>query len=137
MKKILFTIMALAIAVTVHAKDKWRSEQTVTQTATSGSATLSETLNPGKAFKLKEIRLNLSTAASTAEDFTVVVASTHGGSAYNATLLTKAMAAVKTYLFIPTGDESRFFTTGDRIDAYYRNTDGRTWGLEWIYEINE
>lgn len=96
----------------------------------TGSGVLSVTLNPGYAFDLEGVRLHLSAAAATSENFTIDI-DANEGSAYDTNIFTQDMATVQDVLWQP--DRPIKFVNGDQLVFSYTNTDGRTWGLEIIY----
>ena len=107
-----------------HAPDIWHSYDT-------GSAGLAETLAPGVAFELKEVRIHLNAASATVENLTVTIDS-GTDAVYDAVLLTKGMNTVTNYVWIP--DNRRFFLATDELDFAWTNTNTKTWGLEVLWQ---
>lgn len=99
----------------------------------TGSGAMSETFSNRVHGKyLTEIRLHLSLAASTVEDFTVDLDS-GAGSEYDVNIYTKAMSTVKDVVYT-FNRPVRMTNAGDKIVCTYANSDSRTWGLEIVYE---
>jgi len=92
----------------------------------TGSAALSTTLAPGRAFQLLEVRLHVS-AAGGAGDFTAKV-DAGAGSAYDITLIKQDMTSVTDFVWQPTLPMT--FDKGDEIDFAWANAGGKTYGLE-------
>ena len=120
--------MTEAIVTDLHAPDHvpriWHSYDT-------GNSTLAETLAPGVAFELKEVRLHLDAASATAENFTITVDSITNA-VYDTVLLAKDMNAVTNYVWIP--DNRRFFFATDELDFAWGNSNTKTWGLEVLWQ---
>ena len=98
-----------------------------------GTETLRVVLEPegGKiGFALKEIRLHVDAAPSTAANFTITLDS-NLGAAWDIVLDTFAMAGVTD---IPqVADPPLPFVSGDKLIFGWANADGDTWGLEVKY----
>lgn len=112
--------------------DKTRPRDHIYRAQDTGNGAVVETLNPGFDFELLEVRLHLSAASATAENFTVTLDS-GTNAVYDAKLLSKDMNGVQDYIFTftDTGQGvSRYFENGDEIDFAWTNTNARTWGLE-------
>lgn len=93
----------------------------------TGAGTIAITFNPESRYALDQVRLTLDSPVSTVEDFTLVLDSATG-SEYDVQLITKAMSAVKSFIF--PFDDSFMFEKNDKLVFSYANTDGRTFGLE-------
>ncbi len=78
-----------------------------------------------------EIRLTLSAAGGSVENYTVNLDSINGA-AWDIELVTEAMNAQQYVDTVWALDERRYFNGGDVILFNYANTNGRTWGLEFI-----
>ena len=103
------------------------------QVATATSAAIANTLAPGAAFRLLEVRLKINTAGTTSEAFTITM-DAGDGAAYDALLLTQnTKVPAITDLVVPFGDGYEF-EVDDELDAAWPNTENRTYGLTWVYE---
>lgn len=96
----------------------------------TGSGALSITLDPGYAFDLEEVRMHLSAAPTTSEDFTIDIDSTEGAT-YDTNIFTQDMATVQDLFWQP--DVPIKLVNGDKLLLTWSNSDGKTWGLELIY----
>lgn len=92
----------------------------------TGSAALSATLAPGRAFQLLEVRIHLS-AAGGAGNFTATV-DANAGAPYDLNIITQDMTAVTDFVWQP--DYPMHFDSGDKIDFAWTNAGGKTYGLE-------
>jgi hypothetical protein len=98
---------------------------------------LSETIIGGDAsetehFYIKEVRLHLSVAFVSVEDFIIKLSEAIQGSAYNLILRSQAMLTVKDYQWIPdTGEEKGLlFVSGDTLDIFMSMKSAtNVWGL--------
>lgn len=100
----------------------------LTATAT-GSGNIAESVDPGKAFYLVEVRLHLS-AAGAANDLTVTLDAL-AGAGYDVVLLTQDMTTVTDLVWRP--DQPAQFVNGDKIVIAWTNGSSRTYGLEVIW----
>ena len=92
----------------------------------TGSAALSETITLGNGILDKlVVKMHLSAASATSENFTVTLDSTTGA-AYDAVLYTKDMDTVADVLVQIT---DVFAATGDKLVFAWANTDTRTFGM--------
>lgn len=79
-----------------------------------------------------EARLTLSAVGGAAENYTITLDSVNGA-AWDVELITpEAMVAQQYVDTVWALDERRYFNGGDVILFEYANTNGRTWGLEFI-----
>lgn len=79
------------------------------------------------ACELSEFRIHLSAAPTTAENFVITVDDARG-SAYDTVILTKPMATLTDYVWIP--DKPIRFNINDLLVCTYTNTDTKTLGIE-------
>jgi len=93
----------------------------------TGTGALSQTFSPGAAFQLEQIRLTVDPAASAVEDYTVVLDSVLG-TAYDATIIDKAMSGK--YSVVCSFGETYRFSKNDSLVFSWANSDSRLWGLE-------
>lgn len=106
---------------------KWTN---IANSVATGAGALAHTLAPGRAFRLLEVRLHLS-AAATQENFTITLDSNEGA-AYDFVFDTQAMAGLADHNYRPA--HPAIFKKGDELDFAWANTDARTFGLEIIYQ---
>jgi len=104
----------------------WRAVDT-------GAVALAETLAPGIAFELREIRLHISAAVVAAESFTAT-ADAHAGAGYDVLHLSQAMTGETDLIQTYNPGEKRFHAS-DEIDFAFTNSNTNTWGLEVIYKL--
>jgi len=124
MKKIFIIFVALLYAITAAAFDVKRA---------TGSGAMSESYTKNKNGKdISEIRLHLSAAAATSENFTVYIDSATG-SAYDTVLFSHDMDGVQDVVYIPTM-LSRLTASNEVLMFTYTNSDARTWGLEVVFK---
>ena len=107
--------------------ERWTN---IKNSVATGAGALAHTLAPGRAFRLLEVRIHLS-AAATQQDFTITLDSNEGP-AYDLIFDTQAMAAVADHVYRPA--HPAIFMKGDELDFAWTNTDARTFGLEIIYQ---
>jgi len=104
------------------------------QIKTATSAALANTLAPGLGFRLLRIELTINIAGTTDEDFTLDL-DAGDGAAYDVNLLTQnTKVPAITSLIVPFG-KGYEFEADDEIDAAWPNTENRTFGLRWVYEL--
>ena len=97
----------------------------------TGALAIATTLAPAQSFRLAEVRVHLS-AAGGAGNFTATVDATNGA-AYDLNIITQDMTAVTNLIWQP--DTPMIFEAGDEIDFAWANANGRTYGLEIVYEL--
>jgi len=107
--------------------ERWTN---IKNSVATGSGALAHTLAPGRAFRLLEVRLHLS-AAATQETLTIT-ADSNEGAAYDLVFDSQAMAGVVDHVYRPA--HPAIFMKGDELDFAWGNTDARTFGLEIIYQ---
>ncbi len=114
-------------------KTKIDGKNNVYSASATGAAAIAETLAPGATWELKEIRMELSAAGGTAENFTVTMDNSLGAT-YDVVIFSQDMEAVvnlsQTY-----DDRERRFKADDELDFAYNNNNTRTWGMEIIYKL--
>lgn len=98
----------------------------------TGAVALAETLAPGVAFELKEVRIHLS-AAGTAGDFTITMDNDYGAN-YDVVLFTQDMTSL-TSLAQTYYNKERRFKAEDELDFAWANASARTYGMEVIYKL--
>lgn len=94
----------------------------------TGSAAIAATVAPGKAWRLKAVRVHLS-AAGGADNLTVQV-DAGAGAVYDTVLLTQDMTSIVDLAW----EEDHLLAAGDRITVAWANGSARTYGLEVVYE---
>lgn len=125
----------------VHEIQSVEDVNTVNITATyvaetpAGSETYALYFKPSgvKAWKLCEARFTLSATGGASENYTVTI--DHGaGASFDCTLDSQDMNAVA-YHFTDFTELIGFLESTDALTFGYTNTNGRTWGLEIVYEV--
>ena len=107
--------------------ERWTN---IKNSVATGVGALVHTLAPGRAFRLLEVRIHLS-AAATQQDFTITLDSNEGA-AYDLIFDTQDMTAVADHVYRPA--HPAIFMKGDELDFAWLNSDARTFGLEIIYQ---
>ena len=127
MKKLFIILMIMLLNSPVFSDIIYRYQAT-------GDSSMVETITlPDRASegKLSEVRLHLSSAATTSENFVVYVDS-DSSSVYDTKLFSQDMETVQDVVYLP----SRVQGTADKDDVFtftYTNTDSLTWGLEVLF----
>lgn len=99
----------------------------------TGTGAIAKTIAPAARFRLVSIRLHLSAAPSTSQDFTATVDAV-AGSAYDVVLYKRDLTVGSvTDLAVPF-DETYQFQDGDEIEIAWTNTDAKTYGLTVVYQ---
>ena len=98
----------------------------------TGSGAIDETLTTGLNCNITEVRLHLSAAGATAENFTAQLDSDEGA-VFDLLSVSQDMNGETDFHRIYDGRGMALDST-DLVDFDYPNTDARTWGLEVIYE---
>ena len=96
----------------------------------TGSAALVSSLTPDGPIVLDSVKLHLSAVGGAVEDFTVTINSVTGA-AYDVLLFSQAMLAVQDVFWQP--ERPIAVANSDVIDFYFKNANGRTYGLEVLY----
>lgn len=100
----------------------------------TGASTIAKTAAPGARFQLLAVRLHMSAAPTTSQDFTVTL-DAEDGSAYDTILYKRDLSVGSvTDLYVPFGEEY-IFESGDEIDVAYANDDTGTYGLAIMYKL--
>ena len=95
---------------------------------------LVEALVPvGRTYRLVSVELVVDVAPTTAESYTITL-DAGAGSAHDATLYSRDLAAVSATTLIWWPDAEVYLHGGDCIDVAYANTDARTWGVAVVFE---
>lgn len=102
----------------------------ISNSIATGAGVLAHTVAPNRAFRLLEVRLHLS-AAATQETLTIIVDSNEGP-AYDLVFDSQAMSGIVDHVYRPA--HPAIFMKGDELDIAWLNTDARTYGLEVIYQ---
>jgi len=138
MKRRLLTILlvtamlAMLLPGVSAARDVWSTKHVqVTRATATGALAIAKTLAPGVAFRLIEVRLHLSGASATSENFTVTVNS-YAGANYDVQLFSEDLNTATHFVWVP--DNVRYFHEDDELDFAWANSDTRTYGLEILYE---
>ena len=111
-------------------------EKAVTGVATraTGSSAISETVTPGAAFRLEEVRLHLSAAGGTSENFIVTLDGGATASVYDTILFQQDMESVSDIVWKPTR-AIECLHASDAISVSYTNSNSRTYGLTVIHTL--
>lgn len=98
----------------------------------TGAAAIAESIPARSDIGIRSVRLNLSAAPTTSENFTVTINS-NAGSAYDLVLLSEDLSvdSVTDLLWIPAKEV--YIAKDDVLDIAWTNTNTRTWGLEVVY----
>jgi len=96
----------------------------------TGNTAIDESLAPAGSIVLDSVKLHLSAVGGAVEDFTVTINSATGG-AYDVLLFSQAMLAVQDIFWQP--DRPIAIVNSDVVDIYFKNANGRTYGLEVLY----
>ena len=96
----------------------------------TGSAAIVTSLTPTGPIVLDSVRLHLSVVGGAVEDFTVTINS-ETDAAYDVLLFSQAMLAVQDVVWQP--DRPIAIVNSDVVDFYFKNSLGRTYGLEVLY----
>jgi len=129
---IILAVLILAIASQAAARDVWDTRNVqVTRAIATGSAALDTTLAPGEAFRIVEVRIHLSAASATSENFTITLDS-YAGDAYDVVLKSQDLNGLSNFVWVP--EDERYFHKNDELDFAWANTNTRTYGLEILYE---
>jgi len=97
----------------------------------TGSGAMDYTFTPGKEFVLTEVRIHLSAASATAENFVIAVDSPKG-SEYDVVLYSRDMNTVQDLVYQP--DPRHGFAAGESLKFTWTNTNARTYAMEIIYK---
>jgi len=106
---------------------KWSNNKT---DQNSGQAPIAYTFSSPVPYELVSVRVHLSAAGGTAENFTIDVDS-DAGTKYNVRMFTHDMEEVQDLFWSPDKDIS--CESGDRLVFTYANTNTRNFGLEIVY----
>lgn len=100
----------------------------------TGSGALSYTFTPGKEFVFEGVRLHLSAASATIENFVITLISSKGV-VYNVKLYSINMNTVQDLIYQPESPQG--FVAGDSLVFTWTNTNLRTYGMEIVYKAQE
>ena len=95
--------------------------------------TISHRLLPGELFRLVEIRFHLNTAGSSTQNLTITVDSGENA-VYDAVLESQDTDDLADYNYCWGRDACHHMNATDALIFAWTNTDGKTWGLEVIYD---
>ena len=101
-----------------------------TGTGAAPGGNIDETLAPGVAFQIEEIRLHLSGDGG-ANIFTVTLDSDAHAAAYDTLLVSQNTNGMTDFVYQP--DRPHMFSAGDALDFAWTNGNAETWGLEVYY----
>ena len=139
MRKLLFNLLIfLLVSVppvfAAGEADIWNSNEAIVTTRATGAVAVATSIKPpsGTAFQLYGFYLNLSSAPTTSENFTVTLDS-GGGAAYDTNIYTRDLTVGSVTDVVKMFDEPIICTGGDEIDFAWANTDTRTYGLTIIW----
>jgi hypothetical protein len=125
-------ILILMAFVFLTGAIRWNTREAMIETqVATGAVALATTLAPGVPFKLLEVRVHLSAASATAENFTATMDAAAGVN-YDAVIFSKDLNTLTSYVYA--FEDDRYFTDDDEIDFAWANTDTRTYGLEIVYQ---
>ena len=106
------------------------AERVRSMSITASAATLDATFNPGRSFRLKEVRVTVDIAGTTEENFTMTLDSDIG-STHDLPILTKDLKGLVGYNYL--FDPQRVYGPDDSIVFAWPNTETRDVGVEVIY----
>jgi len=86
------------------------------------------TVPSGQVYQVLSVTLNLSSAPTTSENFTLTLDAVDGNN-YDTVLYSLDLSAASTTDLLWQPDEPPVLVGGDGLDAVWANTDNRTWGL--------
>ncbi len=98
----------------------------------TGSAAIAETLAPGRAWRLVDIRVHLSGAGGAANLTATLDHS--GGAAYDNVILTQDMSSIVDMSISDSGFVPMSFDAGTELDIAWTNGSARTYGLELVWQ---
>ena len=107
-----------------------RSYETKNYSTSTGTGALSLSISDIKALELEEVRIHVGVAPAAVENLTITIDAL-AGSAYDTLIKTIAMSGVTNYIWVP--DKPCLCVPGDAIAIAWTNSDGRTWGLTYVY----
>lgn len=122
----------MAFTITDEKFGKQKEGGKLKSAIATGAGVMDETLTPGIVCAIQEIRLHLSAAGATAEDFTGQLNSNEGA-AFDLLSVKQDMNTETDFHRIYDGGGMNL-DANDVLDFDYPNTDVRTWGLEIIYK---
>ena len=96
----------------------------------TGALALDESLTPTGPIVLDSVKLHLSAVGGAVEDFTVTINSVTDP-AYDVLLFSQAMLAVQDIFWQP--GRPIAIANSDVVEFYFKNANGRTYGLEVLY----
>jgi len=96
----------------------------------TGAAAIVSALTPTGPIVLDSVKLHLSAVGGAVEDFTVTINSVTDP-AYDVLLFSQAMLAVQDIFWQP--ERPIAIVNSDVVDFYFKNANGRTYGLEVLY----
>lgn len=99
----------------------------------TGAVAMSYTFAPGKRFVFEEVRIHLSAASATSENFTITIASSKG-SEYNTKIYSKDMDTVQDLVYQP--EQAHELEAEDSLVFAWTNSNTRTYGMEIIYRAS-
>ena len=101
---------------------------------TTGSGSLSVTVNPNAKFSLDEVRLNVDVTPVTSGAFKINL-DANEGAAFDLNFLTQNMVTVQDLWWTP--DNETTYVKGDKVIFTWANSDSGTYGLEVLYSLLE
>lgn len=100
----------------------------------TGVIAMSYEFAPGKEFSFEEVRIHLSAASGTVENFVITLQSGKG-SEYNVNVYSKDMNTVQDLVYQPVDPQE--FEAADSLLFTWANTNSRTYGMEIIFKAAE
>lgn len=97
----------------------------------TGAVAMNYEFAPGKEFVFEEVRIHLSAASATVENFVITLQSARG-SEYNTKLYSQDMNIVQDLIYQPVDPHE--FGAGDSLLFAWTNTNTRTYGMEIVYK---
>lgn len=125
-KRFLLTLLILLTCSTALATDPQKGGTVVS----TGAAAIASTFTPVRNVYVKSVRVHLSAAAT--QDTLTIVVDSDKGTAYDAVVVSQAMAGYADLVWLPDGEF--LLEKGDALDVNFTNTDTRTYGVEIAYE---
>lgn len=132
--------MATAITGTEITKHKNPNQaKEIYEYIVTGAAAVDHTITPGRPFRIVGVRLHLSAAPTTSENFTITL-NDNNGAAYDTVLYKRDFSAGSlTDLILSAADLSldpdHMFKAADFLDIDWTNTDTSTYGLVVVIEL--
>ena len=99
----------------------------------NGTITLDGDVPVGQHYRLVSVTLNLNTAPTTSENYTITL-DANAGAVYDTLLYTLDLSAAAVTDLVWQPDEEIILEGGDQIEVRYDNTDTRTFGAQITFK---